>query len=265
MSARAYTALEIEEISGLTPRPLFQLRKALEKERERLKYTPDIHVLNQKFYHLVLIYDNMKQGFEDNKFLKNCMFLGEAYTEDTRYLLWKDQKGSESYPVALGNSNQWSSHSIRGELYALPTSQLISLDKEKGNTIKWLRKEIDIILPYTMEHTYRDEKYKFSNLWTIDRHHKLMMVKGFIYEGIPEVWKSDILTNKSFTTCSEGVSSFDKDLFFYEFTKSDLNIRVLDKRKWRDTEVLHSDAPFAISVKEKVVSLLTWRGQQKQE
>lgn len=192
-----------------------KFKEVLAIERARAVFTPDQNEIDKRPYHRVLVYDRMKRNFPDQNKLDAIAFLGEAYTTDTRFILWKHNLGYDTYPVATEKNRTGFSHNIRGELYLLTTESLMGLDKSLGNGVRWSRIEVDLIHPYKIV----QEKPSYVESDWIENY-----PTAWMYVGLENHWKSPIMTDNRITTCGEYRTSRDRDLMFYEFLLKDIDL-----------------------------------------
>lgn len=163
------------------------------------EFTPDAWSLFQKPAHLMFIYDEMKQGHWRHWLIKNNLderldrssFHCQGFTADG-YHLWKMKKGNHSQAIPLpsmkngsnfGKQDGWNPGHlrIRGELYHVRTDVILELDKCKMNELQFIRKQVNVIVPYHIES---------SSGWKSLT--KVMAHRAFMYVGIPEYW-NDLL------------------------------------------------------------------------
>ena len=121
-----------------------------QQAKEKNKNTPDVALLERKLFNRVFVFDDMMKGHPGHdKFIReHSAFLATGFTAECM-TLWKKKLGKLSFPVALPDTfHTTPSVPIKGELYALETSQILELDKERENGVQFIRKRINIVLPY---------------------------------------------------------------------------------------------------------------------
>lgn len=122
--------------------------------------TPDIWTINGYQYQFVFVYGTQQRGHPQHELINSTgAFAATAYT-DKKFNLWRRELGRESFPIAMEESN-WhkpdfrkaARERVQGELYAVPTATLISLDKHYQNTLEFQRKRVPVLIPY--RHLYQ--------------------------------------------------------------------------------------------------------------
>lgn len=123
--------------------------------------TPDIAMLDQKWAHLLFVYDEMQTGLEKHNLIKDDATKEyDAYTVNP-FELYKKHLGRESFAVARpadrcgDTSTNYGPARIRGELYLVrvdPTGNkpnpFIALDLYKQNTLEFERVRVKVAIPY---------------------------------------------------------------------------------------------------------------------
>lgn len=185
-----------------------------EKERNRLihvhafvkeaklvaMFTPDVAELEKKDRHLVFICDDVMKGHRGHDLVRHSVYCGVAYTTE-EFVVWKRCAGQESYPIPLRAKKRDHIRSgpvakgtissplsrparIKGELYALRTSEIISIDNHRLNGVSFKRKRVQV------------EQEVLKKYWVKDRdvfgqYNNMRLSKGSYYEWHSEwheVW-----------------------------------------------------------------------------
>lgn len=144
---------------------------------ERRKYSPDIPELRQYKHHAVLVYDSHKQGGVLHKQLAGAKYLGMGHTVRSGY----EMKTNGFMPVIFERPvAEYTSHSVRGEVYLVSTEHLIVLDYHFQQGEMMARRK---------DQVYVEEQYKenYTNLYT-----ERPWISAFIYVGIHKSWEDEI-------------------------------------------------------------------------
>lgn len=177
------------------------------------EYTPDIALLEQKMTHLLFVYDRMQERHSDHCLISEyCCPMGKAFTKKN-FVMFKRNRGIESYPVALEGSEELPSKApIKGELYLIQTPRFIELDTYKRNGVQFVRKRVALTFPHRIIKQTKEEQFLsellYQDLW------------AFMYVGEPSFWRQVIDDEryifKEVSTFKPNVLAYDQ---YYEFTK----------------------------------------------
>lgn len=158
------------------------------------QHSPDLWRLMQYQRQWIFIPDDMKMGHRHHKLISEESASGvdpfhpACYTRKN-YTLWKKDLGTESFPIAFeesfkpSNFVRWPPEPARimGELYAIRPSQFILLDNHRQNGVQFIRKRVDISIPY-VEARYSKEK-PLPVLKDC-----LHTLQAWMYLGVPQYW-----------------------------------------------------------------------------
>ena len=156
------------------------------------EFTPDLHILMRKSWHLTFLYDNVPNvgfnqhlGTEDDA---RCEM--SAFTLGRNYSLWKKNLGIHSFPIALRNDMPPEKYSkspparIRGDLYLVRPYQFIQLDTHARNGVEFTRKKVKVYVPY---------RYSWSaTLGQMPFVERMFPVEAWMYIGNPEFWEEQL-------------------------------------------------------------------------
>ena len=168
-----------------------------EKMREwhrQAMHTPDIALLEQFNRQLIFVTDNTHDDL-----LSKASWSGKAtnptcYTLD-EYTLWKKDLGKASYSIVLPSNYvptgfvKWPVEParIRGALWSIRPNAFISLDKTRGNGVRFIRRRVNIAYNYrTLAY---DPKKPLPHL---SDHNYFTMLQAWMYVGVPEYWDAMI-------------------------------------------------------------------------
>lgn len=188
------------------------------RSAEIRKYTPDISRLCQYEGHLLFVADELMRQRRKHDLIRDCEFKGAAITSSPLAMVMKDQ-GKLSFPVILDTKSAddrpyWAKLcQIKGELFAVPTSTIVLLDKAKENRVSFLRQKITIDL------TYRKQLWNRRDGWHLSSEiiHKQEV---WTYLGVPTYWNPQINEMNSFQPAkrfhpNSNSGLYLKDYYFY--------------------------------------------------
>jgi len=143
-----------------------------EIERET-DFTPDIWRLERYQFQLMFIYGEMMRQHQMHSMVEEFSVpLAKGFTQG-KYSLWKKNLGNVSFPIALDVPFSGAPlEAIKGELYAIQTSQYINLDKFKLNGYHFLRQRVPIVIPYR----------------EIGGYEQSTKIQAWMYVGISDYW-----------------------------------------------------------------------------
>lgn len=128
---------------GRTPAELLSL---VTRARQITDHTPDIVWLEKRRNHAVFIYDEMMSGFPKHNLLEKGKVLGRAFTHKENFTMMKKKLGQASFPIPVRNPDG-KGHRILGELYLVPSREIILLDKYKKNGVLFSRQRVTVDFP----------------------------------------------------------------------------------------------------------------------
>ena len=154
------------------------------KLMQRQELTPDFNKLKFHKYIPIFVYDQLMTSWKSSIILQKqgVKYLGmgktaaEAYTFHKYYNLSAGQGVSNPYYVVLPDNKKHSTARghILGDVYAVPPTVLLTLDKLYNNGTLFYRKSTSVFLS--------DQRDKKSNGYPC---------KGcFMYLGVPEAWEN---------------------------------------------------------------------------
>lgn len=172
------------------------------------EFTSDLWELEQKKEHLVFIHDDMMQTNPNHQLVQEGSLSGfypfqYGYTTKKFSFVTKEL-GLKSFPVALDLRDlaeelpMWisTSHRIRGEVYAVRTPTIVSLDNHRRNGVEFQRRRVNINIGYKKlwrSHWYnafgrKQYEYKLGK-------EEMMTVECWMYIGREEYWKDQLLAD----------------------------------------------------------------------
>jgi hypothetical protein len=187
----------------------FNTRRWLEENA--VENTPDLVQLEKRPLHLVFICDTLMQGKREHQQLEHPQFKGFAYTVD-RMVLWRKDvevvKTGRTIPLSvvpyvdpkptyllkqknLHPTNPYFhpvSAVIKGQVFLVPTSTLITLDKMKENGKMFERKRMSICI--STERVFWQE-FESQPRWQRSAK-KRTFAKAWMYVGLNSYWDSRI-------------------------------------------------------------------------
>jgi hypothetical protein len=165
-------------------------------KKKAVEYTPDFWHLQQCSHRRLFVYDEMMEGHKAHDQLPaDAKYLATGFT-DPDYCLWKKDLGSESWAMAF--EKEYRSHPrtpkarIRGELYSIRSEEYLKLDKRMDNGLCFIRKRVDIHIPYWRILKQTDPAEGFINmklpLITVRTPMKMMKVRAYMYVANQDFW-----------------------------------------------------------------------------
>lgn len=189
------------------------------------KLSPDCWQLEQFEWQLIFVPYDFSRDFNSKAEMLDNVYMGEAchptcYTLDLFNFFVKDL-GIKSFPIPLSKNYVPSNYlrwpvepaRIKGSLYGIRPSLLISLDKEKLNTVQFQRQRVRITLPY------REVRFSEKNPLPEISDDYLVTCTAWMYVGIEKYWDDQIggifkscqVQRKEFISPKKWIDSF------YEF------------------------------------------------
>lgn len=152
----------------------------------RSRMTPDLDDLLGSEEHLLFVYDNLKFGFLNHKYLSASKYLGRAHSLKKNFQL----KQSHSTAVLLETHMAVAPDSpnylpIVGEVYAVSTHTILEIDCLMNNTQLFTREQTYFLL---------EEQESPFKLNPNNGVKPPLSRNCFIYIGNPEVWEHAHLT-----------------------------------------------------------------------
>lgn len=168
------------------------------------EYTPDIAELEQRIWNPVFVPDEfMTLGHKHDEVKDGASgffpFYEDCYTTEKFTFLEKHLgKMSHAIPFETINDDQlpmWMNKAFRvkGELYALRGSQIISLDNYKRNGVEFDRVKVNINVPFKPK--YRTVTQSYSGIWRSDYHSgktHITTIAAYMYVGKKTYWHEQL-------------------------------------------------------------------------
>lgn len=151
-------------------------------------YSPDMGILQQNHRHLIFVHDDMMAGKKNSDLIVATSITGRwplahCYTEE-KFYYWKKDLGELSYPIALEKiPTGFTRHDntpakIWGELYAIRPHAFNLLDTERENGVQFLRKRVDVRIPYIHSNPIPDLLEHTMEVW--------------MYIGVHDYWDDQL-------------------------------------------------------------------------
>lgn len=159
-------------------------------------YTPDMASLYRTKWHPLFVYGTLKQGFCRHTALKNCPFIGTAWSRNTGWCMYRTNNAN-SYPIVFSPQDE-TPGSIFGEVYLVPPFIIKTLDLIESNGIQYSR-------------VYR----------TVDIHNRKLgprTMAVWMYLSERSVWK-DAIAKKGIVPCEVFKRKDDPKFKYYLFKK----------------------------------------------
>lgn len=161
--------------------------------RIRHEFTPDMPDLQQHKYHWLFVYGEEMSIHRAHKSLIGLEPAYEGAFTFANYGLWKHNLGKNTFPIMMDKRlscedrhwfkvKNWESWGkVKGEVYLINDPTIFfELDRYRQNGIKFLRKRIQIIIPYWV----RRKGAHFTHTGTF----KQTDVQAWTYLGVPTYW-----------------------------------------------------------------------------
>lgn len=157
------------------------------------EFTSDLFKLESKTHHLMFVYDETQRKHHRHELLNNSEFKCVAFTMNV-FQLWKKNLGSVSYPIPL-REMPWDDTKvpdyqntpkirIKGELWRIPTENILILDKHKANGLHFVREKVRLLIPY------RKLSYIHGDIVETQTH--TVSVRAWMYVGVPFHWVNQL-------------------------------------------------------------------------
>lgn len=150
--------------------------------KEMLKYTPDAAKLEEKKFHYMFVYGDMKRGHRRLEMLGGAEFYGQGFTKSA-FSMWKKNLGKETFPIPFTDRDGATPFcKIRGEVFAVPTDVIKELDKHWENGVQFIRKRVRISIPHRIQVMDSNAKVVHTSR-TRDQ-----TLAPFMYVGVQDYW-----------------------------------------------------------------------------
>lgn len=161
--------IKMKVIKGMDDRRnnrIKEVRNWIAEQTWRGRATPDMAVLNKQFFHDVFVYGSLKQDFSCHRLLHSqAIALGTGWTMTPTMMMYENKKGG--YPILMmaprGGLN------IYGQIYRIPTENLIELDLYEQNGILFKRQQRYVFM---IDKVSREPK----------------RVNAWVYIGVTDYW-----------------------------------------------------------------------------
>lgn len=142
------------------------------------EYTPDIQELETRGFQLLFVMGELMVGHRKHDELLNqhsaCLSAGFTVHD---YVCVLHKLGQVGYPITLEESIRGFRRTrVKGELFAVRSSQFISIDNYKLNGVEFNRKRIKVVVPY-------QEVLQGVGETTILPHQQMEVVDAWAYLG----------------------------------------------------------------------------------
>lgn len=155
---------------------------------ETNKFSPDIPALEQFDDHLLFVCNEWQKRHPKHELIQpNAAFLAIALTVSDKFTMWKKKLGKESFAIPLEEKSRRDGLAkrakIRGEVYLVPTSTILRLDRETKNGVQFQRKKIEVAMAY--RELMKDER----DSWFVER---IATANCWFYQGVKPYWDDHI-------------------------------------------------------------------------
>jgi hypothetical protein len=169
------------------------------------KYTSDVWKIEQYSHQLVFVFDHHKKDHPLNAILgPEAKLRWPGYTMK-KFHLWESPAPWDNQfiptPVVVDIPRFPPAAAIRGEIWKIPSLQLLRLDMEYQNTVEFQRQRTSLVVPTRKVVFVKDPSLDpdFGVMETIHRRdytgssvkhspEKVAIVKAWMYIGKPEFW-----------------------------------------------------------------------------
>lgn len=165
-------------------------------------YTPDLGWLEQFEFQLLFCPDELQRSQPEYKHIsEHSAFMANAYTRKT-FDYWEQRIGNTRLGIPLPASNITlgtlfpRSCRIRGEIHAVRPAAFIEIDYYKENTIRFLRKRVELLLPYrpllnrnvSLRERHKELPLALQGEKKMLGIEKVHIIRAWMYIGNPEYW-----------------------------------------------------------------------------
>lgn len=173
----------------------------LQQCSDRAWHSPDVLQLEQKERWNLFVYDNLMIGRNEYPLLRDRgTFRWHGFTRN-HYSMWKAnlEKGSYAVPLVPKDprditpwsetdrfANRFGHHSaIKGQLFSVPPSVLLELDKTRQNNVEFIRQRVEIEVPLK-------EVLFFGDQGVEPVKRTINIQQAWMYVGKSEFWNDQI-------------------------------------------------------------------------
>lgn len=136
--------------------------KIIEELQKRERYTPDFKKLRLQEDIPVFVYDQFRMNGTNNRLLRDSKYLGCAVTAHNGFVM-----RGYNQPIVVEQNNKladWRGK-IKGEVYAVPPETILTIDKQKMNTMTCQRKMVTVFLTEQHYNTKKGKKHPSIKAW----------------------------------------------------------------------------------------------------
>lgn len=166
-------------------------------------WSPDLYMLEQYKWQLLFVPDEVQRGFPSYDMIAESVFRGHAWTRHP-FEFWLKELGDDSYPIPMETKNRVEAVSryfpppakIKGEVHMIRPYQFAELDKYKLNGVKFFRRRIPLLFPYTQLLLKDNVDERNVPLPLALRGKKgtkspeiIYIMRAWMYIGVPEFWR----------------------------------------------------------------------------
>lgn len=188
-------------------------------------YTPDYTVLEQYEQQLLFVYDDMMLHRSKQPQSSAWFRFGSAFTR-TEYTCFTKKAGTETFPIPLPPAKFRNKARIKGELWLVRPKEFLWLDKQKENTVSFIRKRVHITIPYRKT-VWTKGHYNDHGVWVAGMEvsaEKITKKVVWMYIGIPDHWEPLLDGGFRFGEVSRYVPNNPNKSEYYYFSTRDYEI-----------------------------------------
>lgn len=159
--------------------------------------TPDAWQLELQPRVNLFVYDDMMPGHRNHEFITgNACPMGWAITRKL-YSLWKFKPMAEAFALENSYKNFMSMPGeindihygyLRGEVYSIPSTQIVELDNYRQNGERYQRVRIPVVVPYHKTTENKELVARVGAGELISKKQRVVALSAFCYLGKPEYW-----------------------------------------------------------------------------
>lgn len=182
-----------------------EMKEFLDRHAMRRRFSPDLHVLEERDFQLFFITDEMKRKEHKHSIMNaGSAFLATAYTKSEYQFIQRSVEVEKPIAIAFEDKRTHAEKQgpimdfaeylrsypygkLRGELHAVRPYQINALDKYKQNTVEFIRKRTTVVVPYQeeFEQRCRDTGEKL----TFITGQQVYLIQAWMYVGVPDFWE----------------------------------------------------------------------------
>lgn len=185
-------------------------RSEVYQEYMETQYTPDVDVLEEYEWQLLFVVDELKKDHIKNGMLgADAEYKCPAFTQQDMQFWQAATPFASPIPMVASLSASVTGFApaakIKGQVYKIRPQVLFRLDKDRQNTVEYIRKRVRLIVPYRMVVWVKDHnldpafgavgpfhRSEYSHKSIKHSQERVAIIRAWMYLGNPEFWDNII-------------------------------------------------------------------------